>query len=160
MVTISLDVKRIMDAQHVIFVGTSNNHGIPNVSPRSSFYVDKDIIYWCEIFKHKSFQNFTKNNWVSVSVIDYVDFSGYQLKGHVDIVDDDQEFFHAHAKIAENLSKDHEQQIRQLISENGVKIIKFKPLVLYSLNPTDFEQEPDLIGSDTLQEQEFSMLDY
>lgn len=162
MVTITSDVKRMMNAQKMILVGTSNKQGIPNVSPRSSFYVDKDVIYWYEIFKHKSFQNFIKNNWVSVSVIDYVELSGYQLKGNVKIVDDDKEFFNAKVKIAENLPKDHEQRIRELISENGIKIIQFKPLVLYSLNPADFEQEPDLLESDTnkLEEREISMLDY
>ena len=162
MVTINSDVKEMMKSQKIILVGTSNNHGIPNVSPRISFYVDKDAIYWYEIFKHKSFQNFTKNNWVSVSVIDYVELSGYQLKGNVKIIEDDKEFFNVNSKIAENLPKDHEQRIRELISKNGVKIIQFKPLVVYSLNPTDFEQEPDLLESDAdkLQKQEISMLDY
>ena len=164
MVTIASDIKRMMNTQKMILVGTSNKQGIPNVSPRCSFYVDKDVIYWYEIFKHKSFQNFIKNNWVSVSVIDYVELSGYQLKGNVKIVDDDKEFFNAKARIAENLPKDHEQRIQELISENGVKIIQFKPLVLYSLNPSDFEQEPALLESDIdadkLQEEKISMLDY
>lgn len=159
---ITSDVKKMMDTQKMILVGTSNEHGVPNVSPRISFCVDKDTIYWYEIFKHKSFQNFTKNNWVSVSVIDYVELSGYQLKGNVKIVNNDKEFFNVNLKIAENLPKDHEQRIRELISENGVRIIQFNPLALYSLNPSDFEQEPDLLESDAgkLQEQEISMLDY
>jgi len=161
MVTITSDVKKMMNAQKMIFVGTSNKHGVPNVSPRISFYVDKDTIYWYEIFKHKSFQNFIKNSLVSVSVVDYVELSGYQLKGNVKIVEDEKEFFNARAKITENLPKDHEQRVRELISENGVKIIQFKPLVLYSLNPADFEQEPDLLESDAdKSEQEISMLDY
>ncbi len=161
MVSITSDVKEMMNTQKMILVGTSNNHGVPNVSPRISFYVDKDAIYWYEIFKHKSFQNFTKNNWVSVSVIDYVELSGYQLKGNVEIVDDDKEFFNINSKIAENLPKDHEQRIRELISENGVKIIQFKPLALYSLNPSDLEQEPDLLELDVdKQKEEISMLDY
>jgi len=162
MVTITPDVKKMMNAQKMILVGTSNKHGVPNVSPRISFYVDKDIIYWYEIFKHKSFQNFTKNSLVSVSVVDYVELSGYQLKGNVKIVEDEKEFFDARSKITENLPKDHEQRVRELISENGVKIIQFKPLVLYSLNPADFEQEPDLLESDAdiLPEQKISMLDY
>jgi ribosomal protein L15E len=79
-VAITPDVKRMMNSQHVILVGTANDQKIPNVSPRSSFYVDNDAIYWYEIFMHKSYQNFTKNNWVSVSVVDYSEFSGYQLK--------------------------------------------------------------------------------
>ncbi|KER06508.1 pyridoxamine 5'-phosphate oxidase-like FMN-binding protein [Marine Group I thaumarchaeote SCGC AAA799-E16] len=164
MVSITSDIKKMINTQKIILVGTSNKHGIPNVSPRSSFYVDNDAIYWYEIFKHKSFQNFTNNNWVSIPVIDYENFSGYQLKGNVKIVDDDKEFFDTKDKIAENLPKEHEQRIRDLISENGVKIIQFKPLVLYSLNPSDFEQEPALLESDVdankLQEEQISMLDY
>jgi len=161
MVTITSDVKKMMNAQKMILVGTSNKHGVPNVSPRISFYVDKDTIYWYEIFKHKSFQNFIKNSLVSVSVVDYEELSGYQLKGNVKIVEDEKEFFNARSKITENLPKDHEQRVRELISENGVKIIQFKPLVLYSLNPADFEQEPDLLESDAdKSEQEISMLDY
>jgi hypothetical protein len=61
MVTITSDAKEMMDKQKVILVGTSNKRGIPNLSPRSSFYVDNDAIYWYEIFKHKSYQNFMKN---------------------------------------------------------------------------------------------------
>ena len=88
MVAITPDVKRMMNSQQVILIGTANDQKIPNVSPRSSFYVDNDVIYWYEIFMHKSYQNFTKNNWVSVSVVDYSEFTGYQLKGHAKIVDD------------------------------------------------------------------------
>jgi hypothetical protein len=160
MVTITLDVKEMTNTQKMILVGTSNKQGVPNVSPRISFYVDKDAIYWYEIFMHKSFQNFIKNSLVSVSVIDYAELSGYQLKGNVKIVEDDKEFFNVSARIAENLPKDHEQRIRELISENGVKIIQFTPLVLYSLNPADFEQEPDLLELDVDKLQEISMLDY
>ena len=163
MVTITSDVKEMMEKQQVILVGTSNKKGIPNVSPRSSFYVDKDVIYWYEIFKHKSYQNFMKNNWVSVSVIDYAKFSGYQLKGKIEVVEDQKEFFYANAKISESLPKDHEEKVRQLIKENGVQIIQFKQIVLYSLNPVNFDETSGLLESDTdidKLEDEFSMLDY
>lgn len=163
MVTIPSNVKEMMDMQKVILVGTSNKRGIPNVSPRSSFYVDKDVIYWYEIFKHKSYQNFMKNNWVSISVIDYVKFSGYQLKGKVEIIEDEKEFFDINTKISESLPKDHEELVRKLIHENGVTIIKFKPIALYSLNPVAFEETSGLLDSDTdidKLDDEFSMLDY
>ncbi len=163
MVIITSDVKEMMEKQQVILVGTSNKQGIPNVSPRSSFYVDTDAIYWYEIFRHKSYQNFMKNNWVSVSVIDYDKFSGYQLKGKIEIVKDQKEFFDANAKISENLPKDHEEQIRKLIHENGVKIIQFKPIAVYSLNPVDFEETSGLLESDAnidKLDEEFSMPDY
>jgi len=50
MVMITSDVKEMINTQKMILVGTSNKHGVPNVSPRISFYVDKDAIYWYEIF--------------------------------------------------------------------------------------------------------------
>ena len=68
MVTIPSDVQRMMRKEQVIVVGTANQKGIPNVSPRSSFYVDYNAIYWYEIFKHKSYQNYMTNNWVSVAI--------------------------------------------------------------------------------------------
>jgi hypothetical protein len=95
MVDITPDVKRMTNSQHVILIGTANDQKIPNVSPRSSFYVDNDVIYGYKIFMHKSHQNFTKNNWASVSVVDYNEFSGYQLKGHAKTVTDKKEYFHA-----------------------------------------------------------------
>jgi uncharacterized pyridoxamine 5'-phosphate oxidase family protein len=163
MVTITSDVKEMMEKQQVILVGTSNKRGIPNLSPRSSFYVDKDAIYWYEIFKHKSYQNFMKNNWISISVIDNVKFSGYQLKGKVEIVEDERKFFDINAKISENIPKDHEELIRKLIRENGVKVVQFKPIALYSLNPLVFEETSGLLESDAdidKLDDEFSMLDY
>jgi uncharacterized pyridoxamine 5'-phosphate oxidase family protein len=163
MVTITPDAKEMMDKQKVILVGTSNKRGIPNLSPRSSFYVDNDAIYWYEIFKHKSYQNFMKNNWISISVIDNVKFSGYQLKGKVEMVEDERKFFDINAKISENIPKDHEELIRKLIRENGVKVVQFKPIVLYSLNPLVFEETSGLLDSDAdidKLDDEFSMLDY
>ena len=163
MVTITSDVKEMMEKQQVILVGTSNKRGIPNLSPRSSFYVDKDAIYWYEIFKHKSYQNFMKNNWISISVIDNVKFSGYQLKGKVEIVEDERKFFDINAKISENIPKDHEELIRKLIRENGVKVVQFNPIALYSLNPLVFEETSGLLESDAdidKLDDEFSMLDY
>ena len=163
MVTITSDVKEMMKMQQVILVGTSNKKCIPNFSPRSSFYVGKDTIYWYEILRQKSYQNFIKNNWVSVSVIDNVKFSGYQLKGKIKVVEDEKEFFDVNAKIVENIPKDHEELIRKLIHENGVKIIQFNPIALYSLNPLAFEETSGLLDSDTNIDElddEFSMLDY
>jgi uncharacterized pyridoxamine 5'-phosphate oxidase family protein len=163
MVIITSDVKDMMKVQQIILVGTSNEKCIPNLSPRSSFYVDKDAIYWYEILRKKSYQNFIKNNWVSVSIIDNVKFSGYQLKGKIKIVEDEREFFDINAKISENIPKDHEELIRKLIHENGVKIIQFMPIALYSLNPLDFEETSGLINSDSNIEElndKFSMLDY
>ncbi len=148
MVQITSDVKRMMNTQKMIFVGTTNEQGVPNVSPRSSFYVDTDVIYWYEIFRHKSYENFMTNNWVSVAVVDNVEFSGYQLKGHIKIITDKENYFYAATRISKNLPKNHEEYVQKLISEQDVKIIQFQPVVLYSLNPVAFEKAPGVLESD------------
>jgi hypothetical protein len=94
---------------------------------------------------HKSHQNFTKNNWASVSVVDYNEFSGYQLKGHAKTVAGKKEYFHADTRLSKNVPKNHEEKVRKLILNNDIKIIQFKPLVPYSLNPADFEKAPGLL---------------
>jgi len=165
MVIIPSPVKKMMEVQQMILVGTSNKQGIPNVSPRSSFCVEKDSIYWCEIFKHKSFQNFMKNNWISVSVVDTSELSGYQLKGKVKEVSDEKLSSQITSKILENLPKKHEDHIRKLILEHDTRLLQFIPLVIYSLNPAEIEKNPHLLESDvdinTHQElRAFSMLDY
>jgi hypothetical protein len=44
-VAIALDVKEVMRMQQIVFVGTSNEKCIPNMSPRGSLFVDKDTLY-------------------------------------------------------------------------------------------------------------------
>jgi hypothetical protein len=79
------------------------------------------------------------------------------------MVEDERKFFDINAKISENIPKDHEELIRKLIRENGVKVVQFKPIVLYSLNPLVFEETSGLLDSDAdidKLDDEFSMLDY
>ena len=164
MVTIPSDVQRMMRKEQVIVVGTANQKGIPNVSPRSSFYVDYNAIYWYEIFKHKSYQNYMTNNWVSVAIFDYPQLLGYQLKGNIEIVTDKDTYYYANTRISKNLPPSHREKIQKLVNENDVKIIKFTPVAIYSLNPVDFEKVPGLLDADTtvdaVLESNSSMYDY
>ncbi len=93
MVSIPEDVKKMIREQQVIIVGTADHTGLTNISPRSTFHVRDDEIYWFELFKHKSYYNFKQNPWVSVAIFDTKKLSGYQMKGNVSVVDDKSESY-------------------------------------------------------------------
>ena len=89
MVEIPEKVRRLIKKEDVLVVGSASKSSIPNVSPRTAFYVDKDSsIYWIELFKHKSYRNLQKNPWCSIAVFDKKELRGYQMKGKASIVND------------------------------------------------------------------------
>ena len=77
MIVIPNEIKEFIEMQGVFAVGTIGVNKIPNISPRIFFRVDKDVIYWLDFFKHKSYKNFLENPWVSVSVFNKDDLKGY-----------------------------------------------------------------------------------
>ncbi len=148
MVRISSDIKNMIEEQDFIVLGTVDKYGIPNVSPRSTFHVTSKAVYWFELFKHKSFSNFQDEPWVSVSVFDKSNLTGYQLKGKVSIVQDKEEFFFADQRISNRLEKQKKKKIIQKTKNQNYKIIKFTPKIIYSLNPVEFSDMPGLIEAD------------
>jgi len=148
MVWISSDIKNMIEEQGFIVLGTVDKYGISNVSPRSTFHVTSKAVYWFELFKHKSFSNFQDEPWVSVSVFDKTNLTGYQLKGPVNIVIDKEEYFFADQRISNRLEKQKKKKIIQKTKQQNYKIIKFTPKVIYSLNPVEFADMPGLIEAD------------
>jgi len=148
MVSIPKSIKNMIEEQDFIILGTTDSYGISNVSPRSTFHIADKAIYWCELFKHKSHTNFQGEPWVSVSVFDRNNLTGYQLKGTINIVDDKDEFFFADQRIINRLTKQNKEKILQKINKHNYKIIKFTPKVIYSLSPVEFSDMPGLIEAD------------
>ncbi len=75
--------------QGIIFVATASKDGIPNVSPRTAFWLlDDETIAICDWFRHKTFWNFQENNNIAIAVVDLKEYKGYQLKGKFEIVTD------------------------------------------------------------------------
>ena len=75
-------VKKLISKEKILIIGTSYR-GIANVSPRTAFHIDSNgVIYWLEIFRHKTFRNISKNSWSSVLVFDkkncFILESGYR----------------------------------------------------------------------------------
>jgi len=148
MVKISEDIKQLIRDEGVIIVGTVDEGGLSNVSPRSTFHVTDDKIYWFELFKHKSYENFMRNPQVSVAVFDRNELSGYQLKGKVSIVTDKEEYYYADLRIQDRLTRLHKKDILKLIVKHSHNIVKFTPNIIYSLKPFEFADVPGVIDAD------------
>jgi len=148
MVKISEDVKQLIRNEGVIIVGTADESGLSNISPRSTFHVTEDEIYWFELFKHKSYDNFMRNPLVSVAVFDRNELNGYQLKGKVSIVTDKEEFYYADLRIQDRLTRLDKKNILKLIVKHSRNIVKFTPNIIYSLKPFEFADVPGVLDAD------------
>jgi len=148
MVSIPEDVKKMIREQQVIIVGTADHTGLTNISPRSTFHVTNDEIYWFELFKHKSYYNFKQNPWVSVAIFDTKKLSGYQMKGNVSVVDDKSESYRIRLRIIDRLTRLNKEKTLKLTSKYDYKIIKFTPRVIYTLNPFEFADVPEVLDAD------------
>jgi hypothetical protein len=148
MVSIPEDVKKMIREKQVIIVGTADHTGLTNISPRSTFHVRDDEIYWFELFKHKSYYNFKQNPWVSVAIFDTNKLSGYQMKGTVSVVDDKSESYPIRLRIIDRLTRLNKEKTLKLTSKYDYKIIKFTPRVIYTLNPFEFADVPVELDAD------------
>ena len=86
MIKIPSKVEKMILHQQMIVVASVDKNGISNISPRTTFTILNDVIYWIELFRHKSFVNFQDNDWVSVAAFDKENLDGFQLKGRVTIL--------------------------------------------------------------------------
>ncbi len=148
MVSIPEDVKKMICEQQVIILGTADHTGLVNTSPRSTFHVTDDKIYWFELFKHKSYYNFKQNPWVSVSIFDTNKLSGFQMKGTVSVVDDKSESYRIRLRIIDRLTRLNKEKTLKLTSKYDYKIIKFTPRVIYTQNPFEFTDVLGVLDAD------------
>jgi nitroimidazol reductase NimA-like FMN-containing flavoprotein (pyridoxamine 5'-phosphate oxidase superfamily) len=146
MVIILPEIKKFVEDQGVFVVGTVGENQLANVSPRIFFRVDEEGIYWIDFFKHKTFRNFQKNPWVTISVYNKEDLTGYQFRGTVNIVTDEPKKSQIQESIIKKtLEKNSSTKVKK-ISEKEGRIIQFEPRVCYSLNPEEYSDM--CIGSD------------
>lgn len=148
MVNLPEEVKKMVLTQQMIIIGTSDDTGLANISPRTSFHLEDDNIYWLELFKHKSFHNFSKNKWVSIAVIDKEKLSGFQLKGTVSIIKEKKRFDQVKLQIIDRLTRLHKERILKQIGKEPPSIIEFKTKVVYPLKPNEISDIPIVLDSD------------
>jgi len=148
MVTITNDIKKMIGEKDAIIVGTVDQLGICNISPRSTYHVTDKAIYWYELFEHKSFQNFSNNPWISVAVFDTTELNGYQLKGKASILVDEEEYYHIKLKILDRLKKQGKRKILDQVNKQPFKIIKFTPKAIFTLRPHEYSDLPGVLEAD------------
>lgn len=126
-----------------MWVGTSDKDGVPNVSPRSAFWITDDgALAWCDWFKNKTFWNWRENNHVAVSVVDTITFTGWQMKGSCEFVEDDKQVA---AILQDVLSKPRHRlftRTMELHEDYSPIIVKFTVEKIYSLAPEKASNEP------------------
>jgi len=152
MISIPREIREFINSQGIFAVGSIGGTKFCNVSPRIFFLVTEDLIYWLDFFKHKSIRNFTVNPWVTISVYDKNTLEGYQIKGIVNFLTKEPEKSEIRKKIIDMTLKSYQSKKVQNLSQREAQVIKFRPKVIYELNPEKFS---DLsIGSD-IDAQEF-----
>ena len=160
MVKIPNHVKEMILDQQMIVVASVDKNGISNISPRTTFTITDDIIYWIELFRHKSFVNFQYNNWVSIAVFDKENLEGFQLKGRVAMLHDKKKREGISLRITDKLTRLHKKRILEQVGNKVPNIVSFKPVIVYSSSPvvgadiplvTDADPEIGMLvgGSDT-----------
>lgn len=84
------EVKKMLMEQGIIYLATSTESGVPNVSPRTAYWVldDDETIAVCEWYRHKTFWNLQQNDHFSIAVVDVSSFTGWQMNGYSEICTD------------------------------------------------------------------------
>jgi len=140
------EIIEYIETQGIFSVGTVSQNNLVNVSPRIFFKIENNAIYWIDFFKHKTFKNFQKNPWVTISVYNKEDLTGYQFRGTVSLVTDEPKKSQIQESIIKKTLKMNLSAEVKKISEKEGNIIQFEPKVCYSLNPEEYSDM--CIGSD------------
>ena len=148
MVKIPNHVKEIILDQQMIVISSVDENGISNISPRTTFTIIDDVIYWIELFKHKSFKNFQKNDWASVASFDKEKLEGFQLKGKVTMLHDEEKRKSVSIRIMDRLTRLHKERILKQVGSKVPAIASFKPVIIYSSDPVEATDIPLVIDAD------------
>ena len=132
----------------MIVVSSVDENGMPNISPRTTFTITDDVIYWVELFRHKSFENFQNSDWISVASFDKEKLKGFQLKGKVTMLQDEEKKKNISLQIIDNLTRLHKERILKQLGNKVPTIASFKPFIIYSSNPVELTDVPLIIGAD------------
>jgi len=148
LVKIPKQVEEMILGQQMIVVASVDKNGISNISPRTTFTILDDVIYWIELFRHKSLKNFQDNDWVSVATFDKENLEGFQLKGKVIMLDDEKKRKNISLRIIDKLTRLHKERILKQLGTKIPNIASFKPVIVYSSNPVESADIPLVIDSD------------
>ena len=139
----------MMNREGVIYVGTCDASGVPNISPRTAFIItDDDSLLWCLWFKHKTYRNQSDNNHVCVAVVDSTKLEGYQLKGHTEYITDQDQIMNI---MQQTIMKSRHANFNKMVQSqlhDPPLIVRFILEEVYSLAPMESSREPIQISSE------------
>jgi len=132
----------------MIVVSSVDQNLMPNISPRTMFTITDDVIYWIELFRHKSFKNFQDNDWVSIATFAKENLEGFQLKGRVAMLHDKKKREGISLRITDKLTRLHKKRILEQVGNKVPNIVSFKPVVVYSSSPVEAADIPLVVDAE------------
>lgn len=82
-------VSLIIREGNIVYVGTVDRLGIPNISPRYVMAIlDDEKMVFADAFMNKTFANIKSWPKVTVAIVDKTHKSGFQLKGDIEEITD------------------------------------------------------------------------
>lgn len=128
------NVIKLLKSTGVIYVGTCNKAGIPNISARTVFLVEKTSIVWASWFERKTFWNIKENNYATVVVVDPTTLTGYQMKGHVELIIDADQILNFMRTFMKQRRRARFKRTAQTQQHNPYLIVRFNVEELHSFD--------------------------
>jgi len=89
MPTIPSHLRQLLSQAHVVWVATTGQDGMPNVSVKTSgTLVDDEHLYFADMYARKTYANLRADPRVAVGVYDDERRVAVQLKGRVELIED------------------------------------------------------------------------
>ena len=89
---INKNVKALIESRDFISVATSDLENRPNAAPKFLLKIQGNFIYLVDYIVGRTYQNLKVNPRVSLSFFESATLTGYQINGHVEIIDQGAEF--------------------------------------------------------------------
>ncbi len=78
---------------HLAYVATANEKGVPNVVPKGDIAIlDDNTVVFADLYSHQTRENLTKNANIAITIVNPAGYKGYQLKGKAKIVEHGKEY--------------------------------------------------------------------
>lgn len=94
-------VQLIIKEGNVVFVGSVDRNGTPNISPRYVMAIVDDKIVFADAFMNKTYANIHSWPKITVAVVDKANRGGFQLKGDVEEITNEELILQAKDKLRE-----------------------------------------------------------
>ena len=124
-------IQLIIREGNVVFVGSVDRLGIPNISPRYVMAILDEKIIFADAFMNKTYSNLQSWPKVTVAIVDKANRNGFQLKGDVETITDEELILQAKHKL------------RELGFTSGPTVVwALNVKEIYSIKPSESSKQP------------------